>query len=84
MANNSFTAAGDKETQIAFTKSVIDSYNTALSHYDFVLEDISSEIYNPKLQTSKGPAIAFLKEMRNEWAKCRTEAERTLAQLRRG
>lgn len=84
MANNSFTVYGDRETQAAFAESMINSCNTVLAHYDFVIEDISSDISNPKLEATKGPAIAFLKEMRKEWVKCRSEAESALKQTRRG
>ena len=49
-------------------KSTIDKiFDEAISHYDFVIEDLSSDIYNPVLQREKGPVIDFLKRMRQEW-----------------
>lgn len=66
MSDNTIVFYGDKTGQEAFIRSTIDSCNTVLEHYDFVLNDISSDISNPVLQATKAPTIAFLKEMRKE------------------
>lgn len=56
-------------------KSVIDqAFATAIAHYDFVLQDLSGDIYNPVLQREKGPVIDFLKRMREEWVVCQLTA----------
>ena len=46
--------------------SVHSSPDMMLEHYQFVLDDISSEITNSELEAAKGPAIDFLKSMMGE------------------
>lgn len=81
MNSNTIHFFGSKDAQKAFAQSTIDSCNKVLEHYDFVINDISSDISDPKLEATKGPAVAFLKAMRNEWVKCRADAEKALKAL---
>lgn len=73
------------DPDIAFKKAtlerLINAYDEAISHYDFVIQDISSEIYNPVLQATKEPVLAFLTAMHQEWVKCRNEAQKQLDNL---
>lgn len=80
MANNTISFFGDKEAQEAFIRSTINSCDAVLEHYNFVIEDISSDISNPVLQATKAPALSFLKEMRKEWEMCRSNALKALEQ----
>lgn len=56
----------------------IKAYDMAIEHYDFVLNDLSGEIYNPQLQAAKAPVIQFLKAMKGEWQACRDAAQKQL------
>lgn len=71
----------DKTDQASFLQTAITCYNEAIEHYSFVIDDISSEIYNPVLNASKGPVITFLKEMRQQWVKCREDIQKQFGNL---
>ena len=76
MANetNMFSLSRNADSMKSFMESAIKSYNTVIEHYDFVINDISSDISNPKLEATKKPVLDFLKELRNEWISCRDDA----------
>lgn len=63
-------------------KSMIKAYDTAIAHYDFVISDLSSEIYDPALQNTKEPVIAFLKTMRAQWEMCKNDTVETYNRYR--
>lgn len=79
--SNSFSFSGNADSMKAFMESAIRSYNTVIDHYDFVINDISSDISNPKLEATKGPVLDFLKELRREWICCRDDVQRKLNEL---
>lgn len=62
-------------------KGILKAYDEAISHYDFVINDLSSEIYDPTLQAQKAPVIAFLTSMRTAWQQCRDDAKKQLDYL---
>ncbi len=64
-----------------FIKSAIGSYETILEHYDFVIADLKSEIYNADMQASKAPVISFLQAIRDAYGK---SLEDMRAQAKRG
>ena len=64
-----------------FILSSIGSYKTILEHYDFVIADIESEIYNPAMNASKEPVLAFLRALRNAYGQSLADAERQLEQF---
>lgn len=70
-----------KDSKNADFSMLLMPYDLAISHYDFVLKDLSSEIYDPVLQAQKEPVIAFLTEMRNQWMKCREDVQMQLKKL---
>lgn len=72
----------DEATKRAFMESTIKSCNDVIAHYDFVLNDISSDITNETLEKTKGPAISFLKAMRAEWIKSRDTVQTQLNNLK--
>ena len=59
-------------------EGILKAYDETISHYDFVLNDLSSEIYDPTLQAQKVPVIAFLSSMRAAWQQCRDDAQKQL------
>ena len=61
--------------------SILKAYDEAISHYDFVINDLSSEIYNPALRAGQAQAVAYLTAMRNEWKKCRADAKLQIDKL---
>lgn len=76
----SFYSTDDKNT-VDFLKSVVQSSNTILDHYSFVLNDISSTISDPKLESTKGPTVEFLTAMKNKWEEFRDDAAQKLDNL---
>lgn len=64
-----------------FLMSMISSHNDVIAHYTFVIDDISSEISNPELESSKAPALEFLKAMRAEWEQGRDQIQSNLDEL---
>lgn len=60
---------------------IIKAYDEAVGHYDFVINDLSSEIYDPVLQAQKEPVIAFLTAMRDQWKQCRKDVQKQLDSL---
>lgn len=79
--DNSISLFGSDDAILAFLKSSIESCNIVLEHYDFVINDISSNISNPVLENSKGPSISFLKAMRKEWQQSKEQSEADLVAL---
>ncbi len=65
--DNSFSVFGTDEAVLAFRRSSIKTCDQVLSHYDFVINDISSNISDPVLEATKGPTLEFLKKMRANW-----------------
>ena len=59
MVDNRFSFTGNDAAVKDFILSSIRSCDTVIEHYDFVLNDISSDISNPKLEATKGPTIVF-------------------------
>lgn len=80
--SNSFSVFASPEAMKDFIKSTIKSCDIVLEHYDFVINDISSNISNPVLETSKKPTIEFLKAMRQEWQKAKDESQKKLNSLK--
>ncbi|MBQ8248056.1 MAG: hypothetical protein IJZ42_13090 [Lachnospiraceae bacterium] len=80
---NSFAITGSDEAIIAVIKSSIKLSNEVIAHYDFVINDISSTISNPILEANKGPSIAFLKDMREQWINFRKQLRSDLESLER-
>ena len=58
--------------------TMLKSYDKAIEHYDFVINDLSGIIYNPDLEANKAPVISFLKEMRKAWEDSKAELERQI------
>lgn len=79
--SNSFSVHASPEAMKKLLESNIKACDTVLEHYDFVINDISSQISNPVLETSKKPTIAFLKAMRQEWQNFKEENKRKLKTL---
>lgn len=73
----------DESSKRAFMESTLETCKEFISHYTFVINDISSEISNPELQRSKGPAITFLKAMRAEWERSRDYVQTQLDGMKR-
>ena len=57
-------------------ESILVGYDKMISSYDLVIQDLSGEIYDPVLRAKREPVLAFLKNMRNQWATCRADAQR--------
>ena len=76
---NKFHVAGSEETLYEFLKSSISSCDEVIAHYDFVINDISSEISNPVLEARKEPSIEFLKAMRSLWQNFQDDLKREFA-----
>lgn len=79
--NNTITATGDDNFLKDFARSSIKSCNIVIEHYDFVINDISTDISNPKLEATKGPVLAFLKQLRSEWVTSRDEMQHKLDKM---
>lgn len=62
-------------------KSFLSGYDKMISSYDLVIQDLSGEVYDPALQARKGPVVAYLKEMRELWKKCREDAQQQIDML---
>lgn len=65
--NNQFHVYGSNDKLADFLKSSIESSEEVLTHYDFVIKDVSSQISNPSLEATKDPVLKFLQAMRHEW-----------------
>lgn len=83
MDDNRISFMGNDAAIKEFILSSIKSCDIVIEHYDFVLNDISSDISNPKLEATKGPAIAFLRNTRNEWIYCRKDLQKKLREIDR-
>lgn len=81
MSNNFSFYAADDTGKVEFLKSVIQSSNTILEHYSFVLSDISSHISDPTLEATKGPTIEFLTAMQSKWEEFRDDAIQKLNKI---
>lgn len=79
--NNSFSMSGSDEDMANALRSFIQTSEEAISHYDFVLKDISSSISNPVLEATKGPSITFLKSMKQQWVNFRNSLCQDLQML---
>ena len=82
--DNRFTVGGTNKALIDFFKSSIKTCDEVIAHYNFVIKDISSFISDPKLESSKGSTVQFLKEMKNQWEKFREEQVDALEKVERG
>ena len=51
----------------AFYKTVIDTHNELIHHYDMVIKDISSEISDISLERSKAKMLVYLRKMKKLW-----------------
>ena len=51
----------------AFYKTVIDTHNEMINHYDMVIKDISSEISSIELERSKEKILVYLRKMKKLW-----------------
>ena len=80
---NDFKVCSSKEGVEQFLKSSIDSSRRVIEHYDFVINDISSNISDPHLEATKGPALEFLREMRKCWLNFKNELEERLTTLKK-
>lgn len=60
---------------------VLKSYDEAIGHYEFVIQDLSSEIYDPSLENAKLPVIQFLKQMQEQWKLCREDVAKQIKQM---
>ena len=81
MNENSFRVMGSEENMKEFLKSTIKSSETVIEHYDFVINDISSNISDAQLEATKGPTIEFLNKMRNNWISFKADCEMLLKNL---
>lgn len=79
--NNEIHVYSSKEGKKNFIKSSIESSEKVLEHYDFVLNDISSEISDPYLEATKWPAVEFLMKMRRQWFDFKKDLENQLVKL---
>lgn len=82
--NNSFSISGSNKDMANVLKSFIESSEEVISHYDFVIKDISSTISNPVLETTKGPTIMFLKTMKEQWVNFQKDVKSDLEALENG
>ena len=73
----------NEEEKLKFIKRSIECSSEIIEHYNFVIDDISSEIANPNLQKTKEPTLEFLKSMREEWKNHRKQLEKNLDDLTR-
>ena len=51
----------------ALYKTVIDTHNEMINHYDMVIKDISSEISSIELERSKEKILVYLRKMKKLW-----------------
>ena len=62
-------------------KTVLKTYDEVIAHYNFVISDLSGEVYVPALQTNKKAVVSYLTSMRSEWKKCRAHVQMQLDAL---
>ena len=83
MNDNNFEVMGSENAIKDFLKSAINSSETVIDHYDFVINDISSNISDKHLESSKGPTVDFLNKMRNNWLNFKNKCEMQLKDLKK-
>lgn len=81
--SNDFSVYSSPKGLKSFLESSISTANEVIRHYDFVINDISSEISDMDLEKSKAPTIEFLLKMRKNWCCFKTELENKLKDLER-
>lgn len=81
--SNNFEVCASNNDMKDFIKSSINTSDEVIKHYDFVINDISSEISDVSLETTKAPTIAFLKKMRTNWVNFKSDLESKLCALER-
>ncbi len=79
--NNEVVFYGSEKATKHFIESSIETANNFIEHYNFVINDISSNISNPNLERTKGPTIEFLKAMRKQWQDFKKEMENKLQNM---
>lgn len=55
---------------------MLKAYDQAIEHYEFVIQDLSSLIYDSALQKSKQPVVDFLKAVQQQWKESREDVVR--------
>lgn len=84
MGNTSLIAYfQNEEEKLEFIKCSIECSSEIIKHYDFVIDDISSEVRNPELQKTKDPVLKYLKSMREEWKNHRQQLEKDIDDMTR-
>lgn len=83
MNDNSFEVIGSKNDMKEFLKSTIKSSEMVIEHYDFVINDISSNISDKHLEATKAPTIEFLNKMRRNWLNFKDDCEIKLKSFRK-
>lgn len=62
MGNTSLIAYfQNEEEKLEFIKCSIECSSEIIKHYDFVIDDISSEVRNPELQKNKRSSVKISK-----------------------
>lgn len=82
--SNEFSVYATEEGAVQFIKTSLSSAEEVINHYDFVINDISSDISNPVLEANKAPTLNFLRAMRSQWEAFRDDLLRKLAELEKG
>ena len=82
--DNSFEVLSSTDDVKEFVESSIKTATEVIEHYDFVINDLSGNISNVKLEKAKVPVIAFLNDMKSEWLNFRDFLNQKLAAIEKG